>query len=137
MTLILGPLQDVLAESNLPSEARDRLKVVNRNAQRLLTLVNSLLDFSRLEAGRMVATYRPVRFGPFTADLASLFRSAIERGKIEYIVNCPDDARAVWLDIDLWEKIVFNIVSLVMWSMEATIDPCHPNADRQCIQILS
>lgn len=55
LTLILGPLDDMLSSKDtLSPQARNQLRIVNRNAHRLLRLVNSLLDFSKLEAGRMI-----------------------------------------------------------------------------------
>lgn len=113
LTLILGPLDDILADpdtATLGSETRDKLTVASRNAHRLLNLVNSLLDFSRLEAGRMHASFRLVDLASLTLDLASLFRSAIKKGKIAYEVRVPKDKVEVWLDLDLWEKVVFNII---------------------------
>lgn len=112
LTLILGPLDDVLDDKENPISVsiRDRLQIVSRNAHRLLNLVNSLLDFSRLEAGRMHALFRPVNLGAVTADLASLFRSAIKLSKIQYNVEVPDEEVQVWLDSDLWEKVVFNLI---------------------------
>lgn len=76
-------------------------------------MVNNLLDFSRLEGGKLQALFRPTKLSSVTADLGSLFRSAIERGAIEYIVDCepdPSDGPAVFLSVELWEKIIFNLV---------------------------
>lgn len=92
---------------------RNRLVTVEKNAKRLLSMVNSLLDFSRLEGGKLQAQFRPTKLSTVTADLGSLFRSAIERGDIEYLVDCepdPSDGPAVFLSIELWEKIIFNLV---------------------------
>ena len=80
LTLMLGPLEDVLAQpDDLSSADRERLTVAHRNALRLLRLVNTLLDFSRIEAGRVQASYEPTDLPRYTADLASTFRSALER----------------------------------------------------------
>src|SRR5213076_1357222 len=67
LTLMLGPLQDQLAGARGPlsSAVHQDLEVVHRNAARLLKLVNSLLDFSRIEAGRMQASYEPVDLASF------------------------------------------------------------------------
>jgi signal transduction histidine kinase len=63
LTLILGPLDDVLStrKDNLLREDRERLNTVNRHAKRLLTMVNKLLDFSSLEGGRMNFKFRKVQ----------------------------------------------------------------------------
>jgi len=76
------PLEDALAEqtSPLPPTQRARLETAHRNSLRLMKLVNTLLDFSRIEAGRLQATYELIDLSAFTAELASVFRSAIERG---------------------------------------------------------
>ncbi|KZW00758.1 hypothetical protein EXIGLDRAFT_720395 [Exidia glandulosa HHB12029] len=108
LTLILGPVEDILGEP-IPVEVRTRLEVVLRNASRLHRLVNSVLDFSRLKAGR-VNKFVPVDLGALTANFASLFRSAIERGRVQYSVEC-DEGPLVYLDPDSWEKIVTNIIS--------------------------
>ncbi|GAA93650.1 uncharacterized protein L969DRAFT_53668 [Mixia osmundae IAM 14324] len=112
LTLILGPLDDILGDKaeELAPTVRDRLRLVSRNAHRLLTLVNSLLDFSRLEAGKMQMAARKVDFAAMTADLASLFRSAIERGHVQYLVQIPEREVEVYLDPELYEKVVFNLV---------------------------
>jgi signal transduction histidine kinase len=86
LTLMLGPIQDALAAGG--AIERDQLETVYRNQLRLLKLVNSLLDFSRMEAGRTKATYEPVDLAGLTVDLASTFRSAIERGGLRFDVEC-------------------------------------------------
>ncbi|HEY2318624.1 MAG TPA: SpoIIE family protein phosphatase [Solirubrobacteraceae bacterium] len=109
LTLMLGPLQDALAQhGGLPP---DRLEMVHRNALRLLKLVNALLDFSRVEAGRMRAEFHPTDVAKLTADLASTFREATDRGGLDLIVECEPLDRSVYLDRDLWERIVLNLVS--------------------------
>jgi signal transduction histidine kinase len=90
LTLILGPLDDALADSDLPAPQRARLALTRRNALRLLKLVNSLLDFSRIEAGRVQARFVPVDLGKLTAELASVFESAMEKGGLAYSVQVED-----------------------------------------------
>ena len=71
--------------------------MVHRNGLRLLKLVNTLLDFSRIEAGRVQAHYELTDIGIFTAELASVFRSAIEKAGMRLIVNCPPlPCRSMW-----------------------------------------
>jgi signal transduction histidine kinase/DNA-binding NarL/FixJ family response regulator len=113
LTLILGPAEDALADagSTLAEAQRHRLELIHGNAQRLFKLVNTLLDFSRLEAGRVTATYEPTDLGAVTADLISLFRSAIERAGLSLTVEIERLPGPVYVDREMWEKIVLNLLS--------------------------
>ncbi|HTU17007.1 MAG TPA: PAS domain S-box protein [Gemmataceae bacterium] len=113
LTLMLGPVGDLLARSrtDLSPAAADQLEVVNRNGQRLLRLVNTLLDFSRIEAGRVRAVYQPTDLAAFTADLASVFRAAVEKAGLRLSIDCPPLGEPVFVDPEMWEKIVLNLLS--------------------------
>jgi signal transduction histidine kinase len=113
LTLMLGPAEDLLSgrAGPLPEAARSEIEVLHRNAGRLLRLVNTLLDFSRQEAGRLEASYAPTDVSALSADLASSFRSAVERAGLTLTVDCPPLSQPVYLDQDLWEKVVLNLVS--------------------------
>ncbi|WP_338759039.1 ATP-binding protein [Massilia sp. METH4] len=113
LTLILGPLADALRDENDPLSPgqRRRIDVTHRNSLRLLKLVNSLLDFSRIEAGRVVATYVPVDLAALTTDLAGVFESAMEKGGLSYRLELEALGAPVYVDRDMWEKIVFNLLS--------------------------
>ncbi len=113
LTLMLGPTEDALSDTAhpLPTVQRERIEIVQRNALRLLKLVNTLLDFSRIEAGRIQAAYEPTDLATFTAELASVFRSTIEQAGIQLIVDCPPLPEAIYVDREMWEKIVFNLLS--------------------------
>jgi PAS domain S-box-containing protein len=113
LTLMLGPLEDVLSNSQgqLSTENRELLTIMRRNGQRLLKLVNTLLDFSRIEAGRVQAVYEPVDLAAYTVELASVFRSAIQRAGMQLIIDCAPFSEPVFVDRDMWEKIVLNLIS--------------------------
>jgi signal transduction histidine kinase len=111
LTLMLGPLAQVAADPALPDTAREQVALARRNCSRLLKLVNSLLDFSRLEAGRIRACFAPTDLATLTRDLASTFRSAIERAGLQFEVDCPPLAEAAYVDSEMWEKIVLNLLS--------------------------
>ncbi len=110
LTLLLGPAEDALAEP-LDDPQRRRVEVISRNAQRLLKLVNTLLDFSRLESGRVDAHYEQVDLARYTAELASMFESAMERAGIVLRIDCAPLAEPVYVDRDMWAKIVLNLLS--------------------------
>lgn len=112
LTLIMGPVNDLLDRVDGTDEAaRRELEVVQRNGLRLTKLVNTLLDFSRIEAGRMQASFEPVDLAAVTAELASVFRSAIDRAGLELVVDCDPLDDPVYLDRDMWEKVVLNLLS--------------------------
>ncbi|MFY0565674.1 ATP-binding protein [Archangium lansingense] len=110
LTLMLGPTEDALAS---PAQALTggNLETVHRNALRLLKLVNSLLDFARIEAGRIQASYVPVDLAELTTGLASAFRSAMDRAGLSFEVSCPPLPEQIYVDQDMWEKIVLNLLS--------------------------
>jgi len=112
LTLMLGPLEKALSsDGRAPHALREELTIAHRNALRLLKLVNTLLDFSRIEADRVEASYEPLDLGAVTADLAGNFRSAIESAGMSLTVDCPALSEPVWIDRDMWEKVVFNLLS--------------------------
>ncbi len=113
LTLMLGPLEDALADTAEPlgTHQRARLELALGNALRLLKLVNALLDFARLEAGRLRAHFAPLDIGTLTAELAGMFQSAAERAGLRLSITCPPLPEPVWVDRELWERIVPNLVS--------------------------
>ena len=100
-----------MSATPLPPVHRERQEVAHRNALRLLRLVNTLLDFSRIEAGRIDASYEPTDLAQFTAELASVFRSAVEKAGLALVVDCDPLPEPVYVDRDMWEKIVLNLLS--------------------------
>jgi PAS domain S-box-containing protein len=111
LTLLLGPTEELLEERSLDSSARERVHLVYRNALRMQKLVNTLLEFSRIEAGRMEAHFQLVDIAALTADFVSTFRSAVEKVGMELQMECAEITDSVYVDVDMWEKIVLNLVS--------------------------
>jgi PAS domain S-box-containing protein len=110
LTLMLGPTEDALA-SRSRSLSGIELERVHRNELRLLKLVNTLLDFSRLETGRIKAKYQPADLAALTSELASVFRSAMKRAGLRFSVKAPALPHPVYVDGEMWEKIVLNLLS--------------------------
>jgi signal transduction histidine kinase len=113
LTLMLGPIEEALEDDSerLPAVHHARLRLVQRNALRLKKLVNTLLDFSRVQAGRMHASYTRVDLAALTRDLASGFRSAVESAGLYLTVDCGELDTSAWVDVALFEKIVLNLLS--------------------------
>ena len=112
LTLMLGPAEEALAGAeSLSVVERERWSIVHRSALRLAKLVNTLLDFSRIEAGRVDASYEPTDLAALTGELASMFRSAIERGGLTLRLELPRLEEPAYVDREMWEKIVLNLLS--------------------------
>ena len=112
LTLLLGPLEETLRrKESVAPDVRDDLAAAHRNALRLLRLVNTLLDFSRIEAGRVEAVFEPTPLADYTAELVSTFRSATDRAGLGLEIIADHLAEPVWVDRAMWEKIVLNLVS--------------------------
>ncbi|HTJ45462.1 MAG TPA: ATP-binding protein [Kofleriaceae bacterium] len=125
LTLMLGPLEDLLGDpsATLGAGERAHLEVVMRNARRLLKLVGGLLDFSRIEAGRADAGYEPVDLAAITSEIAGQFRAAIEHAGLRFTVTCDPIAAPVYVDREMWEKIVLNLLSNAFkFTFEGSID---------------
>lgn len=113
LTLMLGPLQDILQNSSgdLVHVEREQVELIQRNGIRLQKLVNTLLDFSRIEAGRTQAKFEPVNLALFTRELASVFQSAFDKAGLEFIIDTGNFSEAVYVDKDMWENILLNLLS--------------------------
>ncbi|MFL9879601.1 ATP-binding protein [Herbaspirillum rhizosphaerae] len=113
LTLMMGPLDDMLSdhEHALAPVQQQRANMLRRNTQRLQKLVNTLLDFSRIQAGRADASYAKVDLAALTSDLASTFRSTIEGAGLVFEVDCPHLKEETYIDVTMWEKIVLNLLS--------------------------
>jgi PAS domain S-box-containing protein len=139
LTLMLGPIDDALMDVDhaLAPEQRERLELVRRSGRRLQKLVNTLLDFSRIEAGRAQATYVPTDIAALTADLASSFRSAAEKAGLELVVNTVAPPEPVYLDREMWEKIVLNLLSNALkFTFEGGITvEVQPEGDRVSLRV--
>jgi signal transduction histidine kinase len=136
LTLILAPLEDELNEqlNALPPDRRERLETAHRNALRLLKLVNTLLDFSRIEAGRIDGQYEEIDLGAYTAELVSVFRSAADKAQLTLTVECQPLSDPYYVDRDMWEKVVLNLVSNAFkhtfeGGIRVSLIPCEGGAE--------
>lgn len=112
LALLLGPLEDLLEDQEgLTPAHRDRVATAHRSALRLLKLTNTLLDFFQVQAERSPASFQPVALPALTAELAGVFRSAIEREGLRLVVDCPPLPWPIHVDVEMWEKIIFNLLS--------------------------
>ena len=111
LALMLGPVGEVLDDAGLDEHARRALTLAQRNGRRLQRLVNTLLDFSRIEAGRLQARFQPMDLASSTAELAAFFDSAARKAGLELDVDCEPLPEPTYVDRAMWERIVFNLLS--------------------------
>lgn len=111
LTLLLGPMEELLRENSMSASSREKMNLAFRNGLRMQKLVNLLLDFSRIEAGKMEARFSAVDIASLTTDLASNFRSAVEKAGMELVIDMKPPGEPVYLDIDMYEKIILNLIS--------------------------
>jgi anti-anti-sigma factor len=136
LTLVMGPVEQMRARVTDP-ELRAELDTVHRNGLRMGKLVNTLLDFSRIQAGRIEARYEPVDLAAATGELASVFRSAMQRAGLDYRVDCPDLGEPVHVDRSMWEKIVLNLLSNALkFTFEGSVAvSLHREADAAVLRV--
>lgn len=110
LALILEPLAQ-LSGGALDAAQREKVAMAQRATRRLLRLVNTLLSFSRIEAGRMRARFVPTDLAAVTMDVASVFRSGVEAAGLRFTVGCEPLPQPVYVDSELWEQVVLNLLS--------------------------
>lgn len=138
LTLILDPVAELRRSDHVDEDTRRELDVVWRNGLRLAKLVNTLLDFSRIEAGRTQATYAPVDLATLTAELASVFRSAVDRAGLQFHVDCPPLGEPVYIDRDMWEKVIFNLLSNALkFTFDGSISVRVHRTDGQAVIVVA
>jgi PAS domain S-box-containing protein len=113
LTLITGPVQESLDDERepLPPAQRQRLELVRRNAGRLRKLVNDMLDFARIEGGRLDPERTATDLAALTLGIAESFAHAMRRGGLTFTTDIRPLPRTAYVDRDMWEKVVVNLLS--------------------------
>ncbi len=133
LTLLLGPIDDALSEAAVDALLAHRLHTARQNGVRLLRLVESLLDFSRIEAGRATAQLVCADVGALTCEIASSFAELCQRAGLGLDLDC----QAVLADVDpgMWETVVLNLMSnAVKYTLRGAIsvEVHHESDDDGC-----
>lgn len=113
LTLILSPMESMLQgeAGPMPDAQRDLVVSMHRNSQKLLKLINNLLDFSKLEAGKMSLSYREVDLALYVQELVSAFDSAAQQVGLKLKVEANRPRIRVSVDTEKMEKIILNLIS--------------------------
>lgn len=111
LTLIAGPVEYVLKNTHLPEDAREQLQVVERNTDRMLRLVNQILDFRKIQNRKMKMQIQRIEVVAFVRRIMDNFEAMAEEHHIDFIFESEKPELKLWVDIDKLEKIVFNLLS--------------------------
>ena len=111
LTLILGPMEDILDRSDLLDPVRNSLSLIQKNAHRLLFLVNQLMDFRKQESGNMKLKAAEGRFNKFITEISMAFNELAFKQKIDYLITGNDRDIYLWFDRQQLEKVFFNLLS--------------------------
>lgn len=109
LTLIKGPAEMALTSPESLSE--EDIRMIHSNTERLLRLVNQLLDLSKIDSGKLELSPSDGDIFEFIRAVSSSFISHAEKREIEYVLNIPGHALFVSFDHDKLEKILYNILS--------------------------
>ncbi|KAG0054664.1 hypothetical protein BGZ83_010684 [Gryganskiella cystojenkinii] len=127
LTLMLAPLDDVLSQTPEKAPTRASLEMIRRNSRRLLKLVNTLLQFSRIEAGKGLAIFEETDLTKATREISANFESVARGFKLDYVVNCEDlndVPGGIWVDRAMWGGIILNLIGNALkhtWTGSVTI----------------
>ena len=111
LTLIEGPVSYILKRNDLTQEVREQLQTVERNTNRMLRLVNQILDFRKIQNNKMKLCIEQIDIVPFTRKIMENFESVAESNKIDFIFESEQPSLKLWADADKVEKIIFNLLS--------------------------
>ncbi|KAF9549215.1 hypothetical protein EC957_004515 [Mortierella hygrophila] len=143
LTLMLAPLEDVLNQTPEHASTRPSLEMVRRNSRRLLKLVNTLLQFSRIEAGKSEAIFEETDLSKTTREISANFESVAHGFNLEYNIICEsldDLPGGVWVDRAMWSGILLNLIGNAFkhtWEGSVTIHqyPCKGKNGRNGVAV--
>ncbi len=111
LTLILGPVEEMLGDASLTKAQRHDVTLVHRNTRRLLQLVNQLLDFRKMEVGKMAVQAREGDLVAFVRELAEPFEKLAQLRGVRWQVQAAEPHLPAWFDGGLLDKVILNLFS--------------------------
>ncbi|WP_158637292.1 hybrid sensor histidine kinase/response regulator transcription factor [Lacibacter cauensis] len=111
LTLILGPLDDLLQRKKLDAAVEKSLRLIQKQSKRMLRMVNQLLDYQKAEAGSLKLSLQPGEMISFCHGICILFNDEADRRNITYTFTSQEKYLSFNFDHNKLEIIVFNILS--------------------------
>lgn len=114
LTLIMGPVKQLLEQGNHSSYAKSRVDLIDKNSNRLLRLVNQILDFRRAETGELELKVTKTDIIPYTEEIFNSFLELSQSKNINFNLNVEDGIEESWIDMDKYTKVLYNLLSNAM-----------------------
>lgn len=111
MTLIINPLEKLLAEENKGGELHKTYLMIYRNAQRILRLINQLMDIRKLDKGQMFLKFRETDIVGFIDDVMQPFEYMAHNKNINFVFQHDIPQLNVWVDLNNFDKVLMNVLS--------------------------
>lgn len=110
-SLILGPAEEALARTDLPVPVRKSFELIQRNTRRLLRLVNQLMEFRKVEKGKMELFLQHCNVVPIFNEMEEAFRPIARSRNIGFQMHYEPSEIRMWVDRDKFEKVLYNLLS--------------------------
>lgn len=109
LTMIVSPIENILESDETPEFIKKQLSLVSKNTNRLLVMVNQILDFRKIEQKSLEVS--KIEIGKFVEGICNDFAGKAEKQNIEFIVENRAGNQVLWLDEDGFERILINLLS--------------------------
>lgn len=111
LTLIISPLEELLKQVELFPLFKQKLDLIFKNSQRLLLLVNQLMDLQKDQAGRLKLKVSSSDIHAFSSEMVLAFKQIAEKNQVDFQFDGPSHELSAWFDSNLLEKVIFNLLS--------------------------
>lgn len=111
LTLIASPIDEVLSNEKLSDAGMENMQVAKRNTDRMLRLINQILDFRKIQNDKMKVLVEQVDVIPLILKIYDNFVPMAHTHRIDFRLECPLDSFIMYTDVDKLEKILFNLLS--------------------------
>ncbi len=137
VSLIIGPMENILSTGiSLPESIKKELGIINRNSQRLLNLVNQLLDFRKVEQGAFTLSIGKYRIYELLDNVYERFKPVVEQRGIEFTFDCPEKNLEAFVDQEAITKVVSNLLTNAnKFTKDKIILACSFHKDLACFTV--
>ncbi|MFB6343500.1 substrate-binding domain-containing protein [Saccharicrinis sp. FJH62] len=111
LTLILGPLENMIDSADIPERFRMQVSMMHRNSLRLLHMINQLMDFRKIENSKMQLHAANYDIVDFLREIITSFSDLAEKKQISLLFDSEKSSLNVWFDYDKLDKVIFNLLS--------------------------